>query len=306
MKIKKIIKETEKAKIYELECDNCNKIFIKRIENQSKQKYCYCCVKCAREGFSKYFVMCDEQKQHYSKLYKGENNPNYNNKWSADQRQIASQRMIQEYKDDPNKRYNAGKANRGKKFSETRKENMRRGKKKNPKHHSHTEKSKQLIGIKSKEKWTNEYKLKNRKKREELGQWIPLDQLDSFKKYEKESNWICDMIDYFNDHEKHLYNTIGSFNFKNTKGCVRDHILSRYFGFLYGLNPKLLRHPANMQYISHAENISKGFVDRKLLSFEIELMINHLIFKIKNYKLQWIEQTECIKIINEEYSHYEN
>ena len=306
MKIKNIIKETEKAKICKLECDNCNKIFIKRIENNSTQKYCYCCVKCSREGFSKYFVMSDEQKNHYSTMYKGDNNPNYNNKWSDEQRRIASERMIQEYKDDPKKRYNAGKSNRGKKFSKERKENMSRGKKKNPKHHSHTEESKQLIGIKSKQKWTNEYKLKNRKTREELGQWIPLDQLDSFKKYEKESNWICNMNDYFNENELYLHNTFGSFNFKNSKGYVRDHILSRYFGFLYSLNPILLRHPANMQYISHAENISKGFSDRKLLPFEIELMIKYLILKIKNYKLQWIEQNECIKIIKEECFEYEN
>lgn len=45
---------------------------------------------------------------------------------------------------------------------------------------------------------------------------------------------------------------------KNKKGYTRDHVLSIYDGFKIGINPLIIKHPANCKLMLHAENSRKN------------------------------------------------
>ncbi len=157
---------------------------------------------------------------------------------------------------------------------------------------------KENVGKKSKEKFTPEYKLKQRKIMEERGIWIPLSQKSDWKIYTKEANWIARMWDII-PNGLNLIDEFGVFSRKNTKGIVRDHIYSRKSGFQNGVFPVLLRHPVNCNIITHADNVKKKtsrYIDKDGHS------LYELFDKIRNYDLHWIEQNLCLSKIEE----YEN
>ena len=45
---------------------------------------------------------------------------------------------------------------------------------------------------------------------------------------------------------------------ENLGGVCRDHIVSKEFGWRNKIDPKLLAHPANCQFITNLENVTKG------------------------------------------------
>jgi len=59
----------------------------------------------------------------------------------------------------------------------------------------------------------------------------------------------------------------------------------------------ILRHPANLQFIPHSENVSKGFSDRRLTTEEKEHIIQILLEKIVNFDADWAEQEVCLEYI---------
>lgn len=160
MGIIRIIKESTKSNICEINCDYCGQTFIRRITR--KQKLFYCSSECSRKDPKKY-IWTDERRLNLKDMT-GENNPNFNKRWSDEQRQAASERMKQSYIDDPDKAYRSGATNRGKKFSKELVEKMHshRSKQSYSGRH-HTEESRKMIGEKSKAKWTPEYKERHRK-----------------------------------------------------------------------------------------------------------------------------------------------
>lgn len=221
----------------------------------------------------------------------GKDNPNYGNKWSEEQKQDAS--IIQKQRfTDPEQRFMAGKANRGKKFDQARIERMHANR--TYRTTPHTNESKILIGKKSSEKWTNDYKVKHRKRFEELGYWIKLEDKEDSEIYFKESNWIARMFDLF---ASDILKEVGVFNCKtNKKGLVRDHILSRFHGFTHGVFPEILRHPANCQLITHSANVkkkSKRYVDRS------DLTLEELFDRIYSYTGEWHEHDVAIERIEQ-------
>lgn len=305
MGILKIIKEAKKSYICEISCDFCEKQFIRRVSKQISTNI-YCSFLCKVNAPYNY-VWTDERRKEYSERFSGGKNPNYNNRWSDEQRLKASNMMKQSYIDDPDKAYKSGASNRGKKFSKERIEKMHSNRSRDSYCGRHpSEETRKLIGEKSKEKWTPEYKEQHRKKLEDLGYWVPLSEMSEFKKYNKLSNWTCDMVEFFTEDELSNHKLFGTFNSKNSKGYVRDHIVSRYIGFSNNIPYKIIRHPCNMRYIKHSENVTKGFDDKKLLDFEIVYMIKCLINRIKNFELVWVEHDECLDIIKKELSIYEN
>ena len=85
------------------------------------------------------------------------------------------------------------------------------------------------------------------------------------------------------------------------------HIVPRKIGFEFNLPPYILRHPANLQFISHAENIQKGFLDRRLTTEEKECIIESLLNRILTFEKSWREQDICIEYIkdkNENMDHF--
>jgi hypothetical protein len=79
-------------------------------------------------------------------------------------------------------------------------------------------------------------------------------------------------------------------SYTNTKGVVRDHRLSIRSGFSANVSPVLMRHPCNLQVISHAENIAKRFKGDTLT-------ISQLIELIVKYDKPWVEQEQAVMLI---------
>ena len=90
-------------------CTYCQKEFYRYSSTVKNQNRVFCC------------------KEHYSKHLEtsmlGENNPNFSNKWNSSQRKNLSEQLKKRF-EDPQARWNAGKANRGKKFSKETIQNM--------------------------------------------------------------------------------------------------------------------------------------------------------------------------------------
>ena len=76
----------------------------------------------------------------------------------------------------------------------------------------------------------------------------------------------------------------------------RDHIVPRKCGYEMGIPAFILRHPANLQFISHGQNIRKGFADRKLTINEKTVIIEEMFKRIVNYP-DWCEQAVCLEYL---------
>jgi len=103
---------------------------------------------------------------------------------------------------------------------------------------------------------------------------------------------------------------------KNPTGVSRDHIISREFGWRNKINPDVISHPANCQWLLQSENASKGSESWMLLAELLERIdkweTNHLIttslaitkvkapskpvykWTLKNIITNVIEETTCI------------
>lgn len=123
----------------------------------------------------------------------GKNNPNYGNKWTKEQRQHLSdyqktntelsKQVKQSWENNPERR---------KKAAEVMSKTMKNLFLKNPEkwNKPHSEKSKLKIGKASSEKFTDEFKAKQRTTMESLGYWRTIEELDSYEIYFKEAEWV--------------------------------------------------------------------------------------------------------------------
>ena len=66
-------------------------------------------------------------------------------------------------------------------------------------------------------------------------------------------------------------------------------MFGRKNGFLSGVFPELLRHPANCQIISHSDNIKKSKKKNDSV-----ITLNELLEKIKNWNIFYEEQEICL------------
>jgi ribosomal protein L37AE/L43A len=73
------------------------------------------------------------------------------------------------------------------------------------------------------------------------------------------------------------YGVFNSRNNKNTNGCVRDHLLSRRYGFENNIATWIISHPANCEIVLHSENIRRAFDDDNLITIE------ELLERIENW-----------------------
>ena len=206
----------------ELLCENCKANFFRKVSvDQKLPKHVYCSVKCKREDKNSYISeWTDERRISLSAKVSGENNPNYGNNWSDSQKQHLSKLKIKLYEDHPEIAYECGKSNRGVKFDQARIDAMRAHRTKESYQHYPDEDTRRLIGQKSSEKWTEEFRKKYRGRMEELGHWVKLDEIEPCKLYKKESNWIDSMVEFFSDTELKNLNEYGIFNPKSS--CSRS------------------------------------------------------------------------------------
>ena len=228
----------------------------------------------------------------------GVNNSNFGNKWTPEQKLAASIIKKKQFEESPEYRYKAGASNRGVKFTEDRIKAMHENRDRSSYSRSHSDETKKIIGQKSKEKFTTRFKEKFRQTMEERGQWVKLSDKNPYDIYYKESNWIGSMVEFFDNDSARILKEFGIFSRKNPKGWVRDHIVPRMTGYEFLLPPQLLRHPANLQFISHSENITKGFADRKLTQNEKAATIEELKKRILEYAPhKWKEHEWCVEYI---------
>jgi hypothetical protein len=134
---------------------------------------------------------------------------------------------------------------------------------------------------------------------ESNGHWIQSSQKDPYRVYYLAANWIGSMVSYLSEDDLKLFSEHGFYSSSNKNGYVRDHIVSRKVGWLFDLPPELLRHPANLQLISHSSNIKKGWQERAMQRSDLEPMIIDLISRIENWTTSWPEQEICLILITQ-------
>lgn len=157
-----------------------------------------------------------------------------------------------------------------------------------PKHFlgkTHNEITKKIIGKKSAEKFTEDYREKyyySTKK------WIRPEDKSDWEIYQQSTNWKRSMWNLAKD--VHLVREHKIFNPKsNPNGCVRDHIISRKFGFDNKVFPEILTHPENCQILRHKENSKKQET--------CGLTIDELFDNIENTDISWPEQDIVVNLI---------
>ena len=71
------------------------------------------------------------------------------------------------------------------------------------------------------------------------------------------------------DKELDLLKYNGIFNpINNTKGVVRDHLLSRRYGFENNIPTYIISHPANSEIVLHSENVRRAKTNDNIISLE--------------------------------------
>ena len=235
----------------------------------------------------------------------GENNPNFGNKWTDEQKRNLSEYAKSKSEEISNRVKKDWENNeeRKRKISETfsKKGKERIGSKNSFYGKKHSEETKQVISKKSKEKFTKEFNEKFRKTMEENGSWIKLEEVNDYKIYFKDSDWIERMIDKISDDEQlKKLKEFGIFDSnKNKNGLVRDHMFGRINGFKQGVFPKILRHICNCQLISSKQNVSKAQKNQnKENRLDSIIELEELFNNIKSYKGDWIEHDDVLNLIS--------
>lgn len=78
--------------------------------------------------------------------------------------------------------------------------------------------------------------------------------------YREECAFTFNPYDYLSVDGFGLLQEFGMFSpRKNPNGVTRDHMVSVKFGFDNGIDPSIIKHPANCQYMSNKDNARKNF-----------------------------------------------
>lgn len=114
----------------------------------------------------------------------------------------------------------------------------------------------------------------------ESGKMLPLEEQDGYKIYFSAAGFKhgFQFTNLTSDKEKHLLEENGVYNKTNTNGCVRDHLLSRRYGFENNIPTWIIGHPANCEIVLHSENVRRSNSNDNQITFE------ELMKRIKKYK----------------------
>jgi hypothetical protein len=280
----------KKAEFVNIICDNCGS------EISKYKKYVkptnFCCREC-KDNWLKNKPLSLETKQSISKATKGEKNGMFGKSHTIKSRQKMSDSVKNNYIENDNLRYMCGNSRLSAEDRIKSAKNTHKNRTKESYVHYPSDETKKLIGKKSAEKFTDEYKIRLRLKLEKEGKLIPLDMQDDYKVYKDFANWIDKMFDHIEtDNQILLLRKLGVFNMKtNKKGVVRDHIYSRKSGFKENVFPEILRHPCNCQIITHRDNVIKRDKD--------DISKEELFEMILLYEGKWKEHVKCLSLIED-------
>jgi len=119
--------------------------------------------------------------------------------------------------------------------------------------------------------------ISTRKHHEITGYWRKKENINNYELYFTESKFKHGFRTS-NKNEKNLLSEYGVFNsFTNTKGCVRDHLLSRRYGFENNIPVWIISHPANCEIVLHSENVKRSNTN------DNQITLNELLERIKIY-----------------------
>lgn len=86
--------------------------------------------------------------------------------------------------------------------------------------------------------------------------------LIGYEKYKRQCQFNFTLSDYPKEFNFDIIKEHGWYSAKNKgdnpNGVSRDHIISVRWAFENGVNPELIKHPANCQLMRHKDNVSKG------------------------------------------------
>lgn len=275
-------------------CSNCKKTLRRRPkEIITGQKRFFCNVACKGE-WQKTRIGPLNQNYGPNPNLRGKKNPNYGNHWTDEQKAKAGKRIKRSYQNNPRRRWLAGTANRGKKFSSERV--AKSHKNRTPESYSRpcSEKAKKIIGEKSAAKWTPEFKKQFRETMVSRGYWTAESDRSDREVYYREANWCARMFDIISPEDTRRLAIFGVWGFENRNGLVRDHKYSRKSGFTHRVFPELMRHPINCQVITHGENVSKAQSNTKNSD---DITLDQLLETIVSYEKDWKEQGLCIELV---------
>jgi hypothetical protein len=278
-----------------VKCDYCNND-LEIYPSQKRYKTHFCNIEC-KSNYQKNKKLSKETRQKISKKTSGKNNGMYGKTHTDETKIILSEKAKQNFENNPKLKLICGNSRLSKielsKLGKSRASKVDYSKFIGRKLSNET---KRKIGIKSKEKFTLDYKYKIRKKFEETGKWISLNKKEDYLLYKDLANWNDKIFDKVNDENQiKLLNENGVFNvYKNSKGVVRDHMYSRWSGFNNKVFPELLRHPSNCEILLHADNLRKK---RGWNTDKDSMTLDELFVKIQKYK-KWKEQNLCLDLIN--------
>ena len=277
-----------------VKCSNCNKILYKQPRDK-RNKHHFCNINCKNKWQSKQ-KLSDITKKRISEKVSGEKNPMYGKNHSKEIKKIISDKKNDLYKNNPGKKFECGNSRLNK---EERFKVIQKGhKKRNSESYSRklSEEAKKSISISSKNRFTPEFKKLIREKMEREGKWIKLNQKDDFILYKELAAWKKRMWDLISDENQlKLLEKYKIFNpKKNSKGVVRDHKYSRFYGWKNNVFPEILRHPSNCEILKHSDNVKKS---RGWKNDENSLTLDQLFEEIKKYSGNWGEHQKCLLLI---------
>lgn len=120
--------------------------------------------------------------------------------------------------------------------------------------------------------------IKTRKTRELKGTYRKITDIDDYELYFSRTSFKHGFKPN-NEEEIKLLKEHGVFNnINNTKGCVRDHLLSRRYGFENNIPTWIISHPANCEIVLHSENVRRSSSNDNLITLE------ELLERIENWK----------------------
>lgn len=277
-----------------LNCCICGKEFFVYPSAAKTRK---CCSKKCKSEKDKTRVWSEELKEKMSESNKGENNPNFGKKWTQDKRDKMSAYRKSVMNDEM--REKSGRANRGKKFDAERIRKLHGHRSRESYVREHSVETKLKIGKQSSERFLDENYKKNiveksLASKEASGKITRRENLDAWKFYWIEAGWLKGYSSMWPLAElgQEKLKEFGVFCPKtNIKGCVRDHIIGRKFGFDNGVYPELLRHPRNCQILTNRENNLPQYRNNSIEDIEI------LLDNISCYDKYWPEQELCLSLI---------
>jgi len=111
------------------------------------------------------------------------------------------------------------------------------------------------------------------------GKWKKLENINDYDLYFRKSSFTFGFNFNMSEKEKHLLKRNGIFSAKNnSRGVVRDHLLSRRYGFENNIPVWIISHPANCEIILHSKNVKRS------LTNDNQITLEELLERINKYK----------------------